>query len=132
MDYMTAYYRKESDSLKRAAAAGTLREVSAPDGKMYILPMESSDFPVAIITNSGMVIRNGDEIRMERGGQVGPAFTHTTAVCEFYIDEGTNEFHYRFICGGRVPAGMSIRHAVENISAIVRADAALRRAGDTE
>ena len=84
------YHDAEKKSLEDSVAKGSLREVNAGNGKMYVLPLETEDFPVAISIGD-MIIRSGDKVTLKRRAPGGRNVEATTPISGFHINENNHE-----------------------------------------
>ena len=114
---VTNYHEAEQRSLDELVTKGSLREEVALNGKMYVLPLETGDYPIAISTGK-LVVRSGDEVKLERSTPGGPV-TAITEIGGFHIDSGNGEIqgHTR----AATPSILRVNDITENRSAAVRA-----------
>lgn len=118
-------YEAERSSLDVLVAQGTLREVDASNGKMYVLPLESGDFPVAISVNN-MIVRAGDKVELWRETPGGPV-QGRSAIHSFYIDEEKGEI--KGTTDSSTPSMLRVSDIRSNISAMERVHSVAPRQG---
>ncbi len=120
-DPMMNYFAKEKAALDEAVKNGGLKTEKALNGTMYVLPLPTGNYTVAVSIDD-MIIRSGDEIEMRRGTATpGNEAVGRTQVSDFYIDhQGNGEIEYRNSSLPPMSGPLRLHDTKMNISAIVR------------
>ena len=113
---ITEYYKAEKAALDEEVSKGTLKKQSALNGEMYVLPLPSGDFPVAISVKD-IIIHSGDEVSLSRPGSSGDNVEATFRIADFHIDEGNNEIEFPHPIGKEI---LRVQDLTNNNSALVR------------
>lgn len=116
---MKSYYSTEEAILQKGVSSGILKEISALNGKMYVLPLDIGDFPIAIKTYK-TIVRNGDIVQLRRMAPGGEYVEATGTIGEFYVNERNGEIGFPHI--GDIPPMLRVNDIQKNISAISRRD----------
>lgn len=92
-EVVKSYHEAEKRSLDELVAQGSLGKEEAPNGTMYVLPLGTRGFPVAISVNN-IIVRSGDDVKLERSTP-GGVVSANTEISEFGIDSGDGEIKGR-------------------------------------
>ena len=118
VEQLVAYHRKERESLETFVDEGTLKRVLALNGKMYVLSLTTGEFPIAISVNN-LIIRNGDEVELERKDPSGTMVKVKAPISEFQINPGNHEIEFSHR-GLKIPSILRAQDVVANHSAVTR------------
>jgi len=117
---LTASYANEKRLLKEKIALGILKELSAFNGTLYVLPLadDGQEIPVALtMRDKDMVIHNGDFVVFKANLPSGPVEERIT-VGDLRIDDKREVlFHQKPKPTGHI---FKLEEAKANISAITR------------
>lgn len=84
-EILESYYRSEYRSLNSQVEQGTLSLQRACRGELFILPLDSDPFAVAVMVN-GVIIRSGDTVELARAVAGQPEETLLTPVGGFRLN----------------------------------------------
>lgn len=119
------YHKKERDRLDELVGKGMLQELRAGNGSMYVLPLPTGDFPVAISVRD-LIVRSGDEVHLARPGVKGSLVETTAPIADFEIDPGNNEIVFNHSISD-ISAMLRVQDIMFNNSATVRLERSRRR-----